>query len=84
MTSALGPRRLGTARPARVRADRRGVPAAVGRVAVEAVREEWVVEDRWWSGRPVRRRYFELVLENGCCVVVFRDLEGRRWHEQRA
>ena len=84
MTSALGPRRLGSARPARVRVDRRGVPAALGRVAVDAVREEWVVEDRWWSGRPVRRRYFELVLADGRNSVVFHDLQKRRWFEQRS
>jgi hypothetical protein len=48
------------------------------------VREEWVVEDRWWTGRALRRRYFELVLGDGRDVVVFRDLEGGGWCEQRA
>ena len=51
---------------------------------VEAVREEWVVEDRWWTGKPLRRRYFELVLEDGRNVVVFRDLIAREWFRQRA
>jgi len=60
------------------------VPAAVGGAAVEAVREDWVVEDCWWTGRPVRRRYFELVLADGRNVVVFRDLAGGRWLMQRA
>ena len=27
---------------------------------VDSVREEWLVEDRWWTARPLRRRYFEL------------------------
>ena len=40
--------------------------------AVEAVREEWLVEDRWWTPRPLRRHYFELVLADGRDVVVFR------------
>jgi hypothetical protein len=49
-----------------------------------AVREEWVVEDRWWTGAPLRRRYFELVLADGRDVVVFRELTGARgWYEQR-
>jgi hypothetical protein len=43
-----------------------------------------VVEDRWWTGRPLRRRYFELVLVNGRNVVVFRDLVGGGWFTQRA
>jgi hypothetical protein len=48
------------------------------------VLEEWVVEDRWWTARPIRRRYFELVLAGGRNAVVFRDLGGRGWFEQRA
>ena len=35
------------------------------------------MEDRWWTGRPVRRRYFELVLAGGRNAVVFRELTGR-------
>ena len=76
-------RRLGAPRPARVdSAD--DLPLAVGGERVEAVCEEWVVEDRWWTGRPLRRRYFELVLEHGRNVVVFRDLYRGRWFQQRA
>ena len=75
---------LGAPRPARVRPGPRGAPAAVEASGVEAVLEEWVVEDRWWTGRPLRRRYFECVLENGRNVVVFFDLVSRRWFEQRA
>lgn len=75
---------LGTLLPARVRAGARGVPAAIDGAAVDCVLEEWVVEDRWWTGRPLRRRYFECVLENGRNVVVFRDLVRQRWFEQRA
>ena len=75
---------LGAPRPARVRLGARGAPAAVDATAVDCVLEEWVVEDRWWTGRPLRRRYFECVLENGRNVVVFFDLVRRRWFEQRA
>ena len=79
-----GMRRLGTPRAVRVDASAAGVPEAVGPLAVDAVTEEWVVEDRWWTGRPVRRRYFELVLVNGRNVVVFKDLVGGQWFAQRA
>jgi hypothetical protein len=78
-----GMRRLGTPRPATVRVGSNGAPAALGRSRVESVGEEWVVEDRWWSGRPLRRRYFELVLEDGRNAVVFRDLGSGRWFSQR-
>ena len=78
-----GLRRLGAPRPAAVGAGPGGVPAALGRVRVEAVCEEWVVEDRWWTDEPLRRRYFELVLADGRDVVVFRELAEGRWYEQR-
>ena len=78
-----GMRRLGTPRPVRVDASATGVPSVVGRTAVDAVTEEWVVEDRWWTGRPLMRRYFELVLADGRSTVVFRDLRGGgRWYSQ--
>jgi hypothetical protein len=72
-------------RPVEVEAAEDGVPTAVGSVEVEAVREEWLVEDRWWTPRPLRRRYFELVLADGRNVVVFCEPAPRgRWFEQRA
>lgn len=73
-------------RPVEVEADVEGAPRAVGSVAVDAVREEWLVEDRWWEPRPLSRRYFELALADGSCVVVFRepDEEKGRWFSQRA
>jgi hypothetical protein len=83
-THARGPRRLAAPHPTPVRADGEGRPSALGPTAVQAIREEWLVEDRWWTGRPVRRRYFELVLADGRDVVVFRDLVGDGWKEQRA
>lgn len=79
-----GSRRLGAPEPAAIAADESGVPVALGPAPVDSVREEWVVEDRWWTGRPLRRRYFELVLVNGRNVVVFRDLVGGGWFLQRA
>jgi hypothetical protein len=79
-----GTRRIGAPIPAAVRADAQGLPEAVSGARVEAVREEWVVEDLWWAGIPLRRRYFELVLADGRNVVVFRDLEGGGWYAQRA
>jgi hypothetical protein len=77
-------RRLSMPRPVAVHAGAGGVPAALAGTPVEAVREEWVVEDGWWTRRPLRRRYFELVLGDGRNIVVFHDLTGGRWYVQRA
>jgi len=72
-------------RPVGVTANGEGTPVTVGSVAVEAVREEWLVEDRWWTPEPLRRRYFELALADGRCVVVFCEpFPNGRWFEQRA
>lgn len=78
------PRHLGKPRAATVRAGADGLPMAVGTRAVEHILEDWLVEDRWWSGRPVRRRYLEVVLEDGRCALVFRDLVSGRWFSQRS
>ena len=77
------PRRLSEPRSARVRADDHGRPETVDGREVEAVRESWLVEDRWWTPAPVRRRYWEVVTTCGRNLVVFRDLDAGRWYAQR-
>jgi hypothetical protein len=78
-----GAKRLARPRAVEIRLGDDGLPAAFGKARVDSVLEDWLVEDRWWSDRPVRRRYLELVLENGRCVLVFRDLASGRWYTQR-
>jgi hypothetical protein len=79
----LGLRRLYAPRRVAVQVGSEGVPRAVEGVVVAAVREEWVVEDRWWTPRRLWRHYFELALADGGNVVVFRN-SGGRWYRQRA
>ncbi len=69
--------------PVRVRPGAGGVPELVDDRAISAVRESWLVEDRWWSERPLRRRYWEVVSDDGRNLVVFRDLLGGGWFTQR-
>lgn len=82
----MRPERLNPPRPASVELGDGGSPRAVGHLAVSSVREEWLVEEGWWTHRPLHRRYFELVLEDGSDVVVYQDLSGRDagWYRQRA
>jgi hypothetical protein len=76
--------------PIPVRCSVDGLPLIVGGSRVDALREEWLVEDRWWTPAPIRRRYFELVLADGRNLVIFCELGGsgrqstRRWFQQRA
>jgi hypothetical protein len=77
------PKQLARPRPIGVALGADGLPARVGRTLVDSVLEDWLVEDRWWSERPLRRRYLELVLDDGRCIVVFRDLVRGNWFLQR-
>lgn len=77
------PRRLAEPRPVRVREGEAGRPETVDGRAVEAVRESWLIEDRWWTDAPLRRRYWEVVTADGRDLVLFRDLGRGRWYAQR-
>jgi hypothetical protein len=70
-------------RPVRVRVDAHGTPLKADGRPIEHVRESWLVEDRWWSERPLRRRYWELVSADGRDLVVFHDLATGGWFAQR-
>ena len=62
--------------PARVRMGEEGAPLQVDGRAIELVRESWLVEDRWWTAQPLRRRYWEVVTTSGRNLVVFHDLSA--------
>jgi hypothetical protein len=83
-TGVSGSRALGAPRPARVRAGVGGVPLQVDGRPIEAVRESWLVEDRWWTGRPLRRRYWEVLNASGRNLIVYHDLCTGEWFTQGA
>jgi hypothetical protein len=72
---------LNEPRPVRVRISD-GCPAVVSGETMHTLRESWLVEDRWWTDAPLRRRYWELVGEQGRNVVVFHDLCSGGWFAQ--
>jgi hypothetical protein len=76
--------RLNAPRPALVETDFEGTPRLVNRELVALLREEWRVVDRWWTEESVDRRYFEVVLESGRNVCVYRDEEAGCWFTQNA
>jgi hypothetical protein len=78
-----GSRRLAVPVPVTVLAGPGGRPLAVERNEVVAVRESWLIEDRWWTDHPLRRRYWEVVTVDGCDLVVFRDLGAGGWYRHR-
>ncbi len=82
MTPA-GARRLVLPRAARVFAGPGGRPVEVDGHEIVAVRESWLIEDRWWTAQPLRRRYWEVVTVDGRDLIVFRDLVAGVWNRQR-
>jgi hypothetical protein len=75
---------LARPRPANVIASvHDGCPRVIDERRVEAVRESWLIEDRWWTDRPLRRRYWEIVTVCGRNLVVFHELQSGRWFTQR-
>ncbi|MGC9221735.1 MAG: hypothetical protein ACP5H2_10360 [Solirubrobacteraceae bacterium] len=78
-----GVRRLAAPRPARVLTDAQDAPREINGRVVEAIREVWLLEDRWWTGTPLRRRYWEVVTEAGADLVIFNDLIHNGWWIQR-
>lgn len=77
------PRRLSIPRRVAVSAGGDGTPQVIDGRAVEAVRESWLVEDRWWTDRPLSRHYWEVVTVCGRDEIVFCDLVSERWWRQR-
>ena len=71
-----GPRRLAVPRRVAVTAGTDGRPLQVDQREVDAVRESWLIEDRWWTEKPLRRRYWEVVSVQGRNLVVFHDLQA--------
>ncbi|HET9075067.1 MAG TPA: hypothetical protein VFN48_10840 [Solirubrobacteraceae bacterium] len=78
-----GQKRLGVPRRVRVQAGAGGQPVRVDDREVDCVRESWLIEDRWWTETPLRRRYWEVVTVCGRNEVVFHDLRTGRWWRQR-
>jgi hypothetical protein len=72
-----------TPRPVRVRVCG-GEPIEVDGEQVGEQLENWLVEGWWWTDRPVRRRYWELVTVTGRGRVVFHDLLTGGWYAQAA
>jgi hypothetical protein len=80
---AVRTRRLGVPRRVAVDAGPDGLPLVVDGREVDCVRESWLLEDRWWTERPLRRRYWEVVTVCGRDELVFHDLRSGRWWRQR-
>jgi len=72
------------AKPISVRTGPDSRPVEVDGRKIFSISEDWLVEESWWSDRQVRRHYFEVVLDGGHNLTLFRALPGGSWFSQRA
>ena len=74
-------RYLSAPRAVAVEVDDEGRPRALidggRRRVVREVREDWLLDDGWWTDDPISRHYFELRLDGGKIAVIYR--EDGRW-----
>lgn len=52
--------------------------------SVTDVLEVWLAHDEWWRPPGINRRYVEVILESGSHVILFEDLDLRKWFLQSA
>ncbi len=83
----MSTRPIGTPVPVRVIATPGGAPHAVvldgRRRRVIAIRDDWRVQDRWWTDEPIDRHYYEVVLEPGRLLLIYRR-GGGEWFTHAA
>ena len=62
-----------------------GLPLAVDsprRQAVITVEDSWRIDDEWWRKEPISRLYYEVTLDSGQMLVLYKDLLNDCWYRQ--
>lgn len=68
-----------------VEEDTLGLPLAVKqkrRQAITSIEDRWRIDDEWWRAEPVSRLYYNVLLNSGQRLVLYKDLIGGGWYEQ--
>jgi len=50
---------------------------------VASIEDCWRVDEEWWREKPVVRLYFEVLLEDGRRLTVFKEMIEGRWYQQK-
>ncbi len=73
--------------PVAVEEDSRQNPLALTlrgrRLKVASIEELWEIGDQWWREKPIARMYYQIAIEDGRRVTIFRDLADGCWYRQR-
>lgn len=68
-----------------VEEDASGLPLAIKqkrRQAITSIEDRWRIDDEWWRAEPVSRLYYNVLLNSGQRLVLYKDLIGGGWYEQ--
>ena len=49
---------------------------------VTAIEDHWRIDDEWWRSKPVSRIYYNIHLDSGQQMVLYRDLTTGNWYRQ--
>ena len=52
------------------------------RQAVVNIEDRWRIDDEWWRQEPISRLYFEVTLDSGQRIVLYKDLISDGWFRQ--
>jgi len=78
-------RPLGSPYPIHVRINLKGQPTKIGLQGrrrggnVASIQEIWRIDDEWWRN-SISRLYYQVVLENGKIMTLYRDLTDGCWY----
>ncbi len=64
-----------------------GVPVQVRHsslwIDIIKVADRWHIDDEWWREERVSRTYFQLLMQGGQSMIVFRNDVNSTWYWQR-
>jgi hypothetical protein len=52
------------------------------RQAVVNIEDRWRIDDEWWRQEPISRLYFDVTLESGQRMELYKDLVNGGWFRQ--
>jgi hypothetical protein len=52
------------------------------RQAVVNIEDRWRIDDEWWRQEAISRLYYEVTLDSGQQMVIFKDMINGGWFRQ--
>jgi hypothetical protein len=51
------------------------------RLGIARIQDSWRIDDEWWRD-PIRRRYYQVILDDGSFRTLYHDLVTDCWYTQ--